>query len=88
MKPLVLTTEPSFASRGWDWNGRCYIKRENGRRVASRPFLGAPRFTIAELAAEYWCAATEAFHVDTELAAEWALIVRRFAALPHYDEVG
>lgn len=45
------------------------------------------RFTDAELAAEYWAAALDAdLMAPTELVAITST-VRRFATLPHYDEV-
>lgn len=90
MAPLVLITEPSFASRGWDWNGRCYVKRKNGIRVASRPFRGAPRFTEAELAAEVWHSITNYFVLEPGFEAVTEAVrnktIERFATLPHYDE--
>lgn len=95
-KPLVLIA-PTPAECGERCNCLAYYFPDRGFLLTQKAeeMARAKRFTDAELAAEYWKAATidttywgadDEGSPDGARAVEQTITLRRFATLPHYDE--
>lgn len=96
MKALVLVTPPPLGPEPSEWKvGRGNVLTHRRAVWQENQDRKAKRFTDAELAAEYWRAATidttywgadDEDSPDGARAIEQTITLKRFATLPAYDE--